>query len=770
MSRKNKNKNKHKKGFWAWVARFIKSCFLVSFRMVLFTVMLLLLLVAGLWLVFLKTFNAQHISEVITEELQKRLDRPVIISSLDLKFINTLELKGFSVLDTEGEPGYPLLSAESVTLRFRLLPLLNQQLVIDEVSLNAPRFNVVRLQDGSYNMPRLRTPKEKSFYTSELTGRKLAVSVEDWTVDNGVLSYKDLATGVSHAVYGLNMHFEQLRFDELSRFRAEMVLRNKWGDNISDMEIQGTGHVNFAGFDWTNFALRSLRTQVYLFQKPVDLLIDLDNLRTPYFTVKASVPAFSSKDLSLFHTKEWGFAVPKAEITAQGMLDNDYRLLKLSKVTASADDVSLTASGTLDFAQKPFTLDVQGQTNFFKLAGKETYYAPAGQYKLTGTGSVSARVTRQDGKYALPLLTAQVKDVDGLFYGFKAQGVSGEFQAKTNFTDLYANTTAGKVTVNKSVFDKLNMSASWRKGNLYAYIASTELNGVPFKLSLSVNNLKSIRRKIRTSIYWRDLDPVAFVGTVKDFVTVITPLLKKKPNFKAPVEGQLAWMRNFRDRLPKFMQNFAGNLTADTFSTQILSGNRFSAEFDFTGMRAGMNNLSGPLEARLEGGVIHQMEKLAEEQQALNITFQPFILMHRMERAGSFKVGQVLKDVPFDDMAVSVDFTNGRMQINNAYTVGPTISAAVSGWTDWVSENFDIIIWTMFNNTSRSGALAENLTDESGNPALAFRVSSSMLKPKLEMLRAKKTGETIRAAQEQGLSTSFKAAQEFIQGDFHAKK
>ncbi len=763
-------KNKKKTGFWAGLWRFFKACFLLSFRTVLFAVMLLLLLVAGLWLLFLKTFNAQHISEVITEELQKRLDRPVIITSLDLKFINTLELKGFSVLDTTGQPGYPLLSTESVTLRLQLLPLLQQQLVIDEVSLNSPRFNVVRLKDGSYNMPRLRTPKEKSFYTSELTGKKFAVSVEDWTVHNGVLSYKDLASGVSHAVYGLNVQFEQLRFNELSRFRAEMVLRNKWGDNISDMEITGTGHVNLAGFDWNNFALRSLRTQVFLFQKPVDLLIDLDNLRTPYFNIKASVPAFSDKNLSLFHTEGMDFSLPKSEIAVQGMLDNDYQLLKLSKVTASAEDVTLSASGSVDFSQTPFALDLQGETNFFKLAGKEAYYAPIAPYKLKGTGAVSARVTRQNGKYTLPLLTAQVKNVDGFFYGFKAEGVSGEFQAKTNFTDLYANTSAGKVTVNNSVFDKLNMSASWRKGNLYAYIASTELNRVPFKLSLSVNNLKSRSRKIRTSIYWRDLDPMAFIGTVKDFVTVITPLLKKKPNFKEPVEGQLAWLRNFRDRLPAFMPNFAGNLTADTFSTQVLSGNRFSAEFDFTGMRAGMKNLSGPLEARLEGGVIHQMEKLAEEQQALNITFQPFILMHRMERAGSFKVGQVLKDVPFDDMAVSVDFDKGRMQINNAYTVGPTISAAVSGWTDWVNENFDIIIWTMFNNTSRSGALAENLTDESGNPALAFRVSSSMLKPKLEMLRAKKTGETIRTAQEQGLGTSFKAAQEFIQGDFHAKK
>ena len=763
-------KNKKKRGFLSWIWWFFKSCFILSLRTVLFAVMLLLLIAAGLWLLFLKTFNAQHISELITEELQKRLDRPVIISSLDLKFINTIELKGFSVVDTEGAPGYPLLSAESVTLQFRLLPLLDQQLVIDEVSLNSPRFNIVRQPDGSYNMPQIRTPKEKSVYTSELTGRKLAVSVEDWSVHNGVFSYKDLGSGVSHAIYGLNLHFEQLRFNELSRFSLEMVLRNKWGDNISDMEIKGNGHVNFANFNWTNFALRSLRTQVFLFQKPVDLLVDLDNLRTPYFNIKASVPAFESKDLSLFHEKELGFSLPKTEISAQGQLNQGYRLLKLNKVTLSALDIQASVSGQLDFTQTPFTADLTGSTNFFNLAGKNTYYPAIGQYKLTGQAALSAQVLREKGAFSLPLMTAQGKEVSGLFYGFKADGITGEFQAKQNFSDLYARTSAGKVTVNKSVFDKLNLSASWRKGNLYAYIASTELNSVPFKLSLSVNNLKSARRKIRTSIYWKDLDPLAFIDTVKDFVVVITPLIKKGVKFKEPVEGDLAWLRNFRDRLPKFMPNFAGNLTADTFSTQVLSGNRFSAEFDFTGMTAGMQNLSGPLEARLEGGIIHQMEKLAEEQQALNITFQPFILMHRMERAGSFKVGQVLKDVPFNDMAVSVDFTKGRMQINNAYTVGPTLSAAVSGWTDWVNENFDIIIWTMFNNTSRSGALAENLTDESGDPALAFRVSSSMLKPKLEMLRAKKTGQTIRAAQEQGLNTSFKAAQEFIQGDFHAKK
>ena len=76
----------------------------------------------------------------------------------------------------------------------------------------------------------------------------------------------------------------------------------------------------------------------------------------------------------------------------------------------------------------------------------------------------------------------------------------------------------------------------------------------------------------------------------------------------------------------------------------------------------------------------------------------------------------------------------------------------------------------MFTNTSKSGVLAENLTYESGNPALAFRVSSSMTKPKLEMLRAKQAGKTIRNAQQKGVNTDFSQVSTFIQGDFHATK
>ena len=711
----------------------------------MFAVMFLLCLLAVCWVLFIKFFNAQYLSEEITRQLQLALNRPVIINSLDLRFFNTLELKGFSVLDTEVAHGEALLSAESVFVHFKLLPLLDRQLIIDEVTLNRPRVNIVRGADGRYNVPEVNISSSQSHVYRSSSGENLTVSAEDWTVKDGVFSYKDLQNQTSHAIYGVNLHFERLRFNELSRFRAEFVLRNKWRDNISDIDIKGTGHVNFANFHWKDFALRSLRAQVFVFRKPVSLTVDLDNLYTPYFNIRAQIPAFEGKDLSLFKD-DWGeFYLPQSSMRLKGSLSNGYRLLKLSEALILADDANITASAEADFTQSPWTADIAFTTEPLDLAAWSKNYPRLSPYKLTGKTSLDVHLLRQEGKWALPKLDLALQDVSGEFYYFPVQGVNGDFSAAQNFTDLYARLTSGKVTVDRSVFDKLDFSATYRQGNLYANIASGELNGVPLKMNLSVNKLTSSNRRIRTNIYLKHFDPMAFIEVVRDFVTVIgrTKTVKAKPR----VSGQLAWLENFRDRLPKFMPNFAGTLSADTFSSEVISGNSFYAEFDFKGLLPGMKRLDGTLDARMQDGVIHQMEKLAEEQKALNITFTPFILMHRMERAGSFKVGQVLRDVPYEELAVSADFAGGHMTINNAYTQGPTISALVQGWVNWVEENFDIIIWTMFNNTSRSGALAENLTDESGNPALAFQVSS-----------------------QRGLRTDFKTNRDFIKGDFHAKK
>ena len=769
MSPNFRRQRARKRLFIRKAKHYTKDGVVTAWRAVLFIAMAALLLFCVAWIWCIHAFNAQHVSERITWQLQKTLNRPVRISSLELKFFNVVELKGFSVLDTYGEPGQALVSADSVTLTFDLLPLLEQRLVIHEVTLNAPRFNLVRAEDGSYNIPHITTnSKQPSTYTSA-TGRKFLVTIEDWSIKEGVLSFKDLPSGASHALYGINAHFENLRFDELSPFSVNMILRNQWQDKVSEIEINTTGEINFAGFNRQAFALRKLKTQVFLFQNPLNLELDVDSITQPSFKGTAFVPSFSAKDVSLFGIDRFSFSVPATTLSFQGKLTDNYKKLTLSELSAQAADMELNATGDADFSQNPFTLGVEFSTNSFTLADKNILWPVLGKYKLTGKASVKGKLVRTNGKMDLPLLLIQADKVSGDFYGFKASDVTGEFQAKNQFSDLYARTKTGKVEVAQSTFDKLQFSGSWRKGNLYAFIASSELNQTPFKMNLTIDRLKKEDRQIRTHLHFKQFDPMAFIATVQDFVTVITPLTAETES-TPEVTGDLAWLRNFRDRLPEFMPNFAGTISAEEFSSAVLSGNHFDAEFNLTGLQAGAKKLSGPIELKLQEGIIHQMEKLAAEQEALNVTFQPFIMMHRMERAGSFSVGKVLRDVEVNELAASVLFNNGTMQINNAYTVGPTISAAVSGSVDWVGETFDLTVSTMFTNTSKSGVLAENLTDESGNPALAFRISQSMTKPKLEMLRAKKAGKTIRAAQEKGVNTDFSQAENFTQGDFHATK
>ena len=771
MTKTESKKKKRKGRKRAKVFRFAKGTLSLFLRTLLLLVMFAFLLFGVLWLGIVKIFNAQQISETLVQRLQQLFDRPVVISSLDLKFLNVVELKGFAVLDNEVQPGTPFVAAESVLISYKMLPLLENKLVIDEIVLKGPRINIVRAENGNFNVPPVHRSENTKSYKSQATGKTLDVSIEDWRIEEGVLSYKDLGRGFSHAVYGLNMHFPKLKFNELSRFRLSTIFRSRWGENISDMEIRGFGQINFADFDWSQFALRNFKTQISFFQKPLQLTLDLDNLRTPFFNLSLQAPAFDHQDLSVFYKNAPTFNVPASTLTARGVLTEGYTFLTLNELKSKTDNLNFTLSGSADFAAAPFKADAELKTDWLDLAVLSKRWPALARFGLSGKGSVSASIKREKGQISLPLVTIGAQKAKGNFWGFLAENVSGSFVAKKNFSDLYAETTQGRVQVKDSVFDKLKLNGSYRKGDVYAYISSATLNGVPLKMRLSIDDIKNKNRKIDTSIYLKNFDPMNFIGVVMDFVDIILDIPKKK-NKPAPVQtGQLAWMRNFRDRLPKFMPNFSGTLYADTFSSNVLSGKRFNTEFAFTGLLPGGSELNGTLDVKLEEGIIHQMDKLAAEDQALNITFTPFIMMHRMERSGSFKVGEVLKDVAFTEMAGSVDFKNGTMIINNAFTQGPVISAAVSGWVDWVRETFELVIWTMFTPSSKKGGiLAENLTDESGNPALAFKVSSSMLKPRLEMMRAKKTKTQIDTARRRGLRTEFTKSSDFLKGEFNAKK
>ncbi|MFA5937696.1 MAG: hypothetical protein WC822_07520, partial [Candidatus Paceibacterota bacterium] len=134
--------------------------------------------------------------------------------------------------------------------------------------------------------------------------------------------------------------------------------------------------------------------------------------------------------------------------------------------------------------------------------------------------------------------------------------------------------------------------------------------------------------------------------------------------------GQLAWLQNFRERLPHFMSNFSGSVHAGRVVSPFLSGRNLYGDFRLRGLLPGMKQLEGKMDAVLGPGTIYQLERMAQKEKALDVAFKPFLAMHKMEMSGAFKADAVLRDVNYTAMAGSVDFKNGAMDVRYFFLAG----------------------------------------------------------------------------------------------------
>ena len=382
-------------------------------------------------------------------------------------------------------------------------------------------------------------------------------------------------------------------------------------------------------------------------------------------------------------------------------------------------------------------------------------------YQVKGQIKAKGRIEYKKGKFSSPKFTVDLNGVSAFISNFTIEDVKGTYIAQNNFNDMNAEVKDGVFKVGRQTVSNIKGTASYqhKQQNFYAKIKDTLINGNNSTISVAISKVRQDNRVIKANLYLSLLSPLEVFDITEDFVEALSDGTEGE---REKDTSDLDWLRNFRSGIPEFMPNFNGFVYAAKFETPIISGYDFNAEFDLKNLLPGMDKLNGRIEAKIQQGTIYKLQEAADRQKALGIAYQPFVIMSKMERAGSFKMNKVLKDTPFDTMTASVGFNNGKMNINNFYVDGNVLAAAVDGNVDWVNETLDLDIVTMFRNTSKRGALSENLTDETGEPALAFRTYGPMTKAAVQMKSPKKTNSTIKAAREKGLSTDFSAGQDFV--------
>lgn len=738
---------------------FIKN----GIRVLFFICLILIILSSISWFIFIKYFNAHNLGTSIVNALQENLGRSVIIKEVKLASLNKVEIKGLKIIDTQSEDYNEFISVDNLMVRYELAPLLQNRVEIKEVILKNPVIHIIKNEQGIYNTHDIVLTGQSSrqgqkFNVKSFSGKNFEVIIEDWIIKNGTFAYKDLQAQTSHSLSGFNAHFIDLKFNDFTDFSSDFVVRNRVEEKIVETEIFLNGKINFADFKASDMSIADAKGKIHFLKEPLPFTLSISDFTAPQIEASFQVPSFSYEDISLFYKKPFKEVYPAFNVNLKADLKDNFSNLTVSKLEVKNKNLTVNAKGSFNFAE------MSGQATYktkeFDIT-KLTYLTFLKPYKLAGKLLVQGQLNYNQSKLTAPSLKADLNNVNAFISNFTIEEAKGIFEAKDNFDYMTAKVQDGIFKVGRQTISQIKGTTTleYSKQNFYAQVYDTLLNDKTMKMSVAISNVANPqKRRIKTLIYTTVFEPLEIFDLTEDFVIA----LANGKSEREKEEGSLAWLHNFKNNIPKFMPNFSGSLYAKELKTPIVYGKDFYAEFSLENLLPGMNKLNGTIEAELKEGIIYKLQEAAERQKALGIAFQPFVIMNNMERAGSFKMSKVLKDTPFDIMDASVGFTNGKMKVNNFYVDGNVLAATLNGWVDWYKESLDLDIYTMFKNTSKRGVLSENLTDESGEPALAFRTYKTMQDPAVQMRSPKKTGKNIQAARQKGLDTKFTQIAEFI--------
>lgn len=722
-------------------------------RTIFLMVSLLSLLGCAIWFLTIYYVNANNIGTQFAKQLQTYLGRDVYISRVKFVLPSTFVLEDLKIIDNTALDYRELISIKSVALHFELMPLFERKVFIKEAVFENPTINIVKKKDGTFNLPELRTMRhnspqgtEFSFTTKE--GTPWQVIIQDWVLKNGTFAFRNFTSKLSHSLNGFNLRFYNLKFNEDTRFDLNFILRNKIKNKVIEAETLAKGKINFANFKPKDIALKDIDIDVYALKSPAKIKLNANNLVDPEIDLKIELPKVTENDFSfLFDLKE-KYSLPATELSLAGSAKDNLTRFDISTFNLKNKDIDLTAKAGLFISSGTLNGEISVTKAKIDSSKIANYYKPLKPFALVGNLDAGGKFYFEDSVFKTKKLNLKSSSLSSKIFNFTVQNANITYEATENFNNMSAVVKDGVFLVGRQKISSIkgNTALDYKRQEFYAIIESGLLNGKETKMSVAIANVRQEeKRKIKMLLSTIELNPLEIFDITEDFAAALAP--DHKRDWEADT-SDLAWLRNFRSAIPGFMKNFKGAIYAKKFTSPILSGNDFYAKFNFTDLLPQMKSLGGNVEATLSDGIIYKLQEAADNQKVLGVAYQPFVIMNRMERAGSFKMGKILKDTPFEVMSASVTFKDGDMLVNNYYVDGPVISAAIGGNVDWVKEHFNLDIVTMFKNTSKRGALAENLTDESGAPALAFVTYGSMSKPKLEMKSPKKVGKQIQAARE----------------------
>ncbi|MBT5873727.1 MAG: AsmA family protein, partial [Candidatus Latescibacteria bacterium] len=250
---------------------------------------LAVLLAVTLPLAILKlAYPPEYLKDVVLLEAGRRLKREIAIQDVSLQVLPSIGIRvsGVEVFEAEGaQPREASIRLGSFLMSLEILPLLNQQLVINEFVLSAPAINLLVTAEGS-SLDGLfggEIDEEASSASTAGEASALDVDVHHIRINDGEFNFKDSATGTIVEVAkieinsGLTLKDNGNQLDFVGFLRAGTIRYSSIDTQVEDI----TCALDFdVGVDYSSDTIVIKNTTVSFNELPLLLNGDIEGFQS----------------------------------------------------------------------------------------------------------------------------------------------------------------------------------------------------------------------------------------------------------------------------------------------------------------------------------------------------------------------------------------------------------------------------------------------------------------------------------------------------------
>lgn len=622
-----------------------------------------------------------------------------------------------------------LLSAENVILRFSPISLLYGKPKISELTLIAPRLELVKDKDGEWNLHRYIAGRKGG---NEI--RRYDVMVHETYIRDAEIRITDKKENTVDIFQNLNASLRDFTPDNDTPFDISSSFDTQGLRKPAEGRIFARGRINFESFDFSKTSIRNLSGKFVINGYELPFSGNVYSFTQPIIRMSVSTPEFSHKSLDFLCESPLEFTAPAQDWNISLSL-KDRRI----ELQAETDPLDINVLGHIYLSTSPASYDFRISAPPLALEDIKKHLDVIVQ---NPRGKVKPMITVESDKDGSPKITELTGDFTNSnfkYRNFTAMGLDMLVKLPENLENSNITVYDGRLQLKNQRLNTLVLKGSISKKEMDMSF-SGRLNSDPTRGKFSIMNPFSKVKSVFYTGYSEDL----YYQTAKSLVFDLVDFFAEDTKKRTRKFSQLDWVNQLRNSIPSGYSLFTIAYKAGMFRHEYIQAKDFYVTLTMNSLSGRIENFKGSLSVKTGAGILFNVEENSKKDHIHYLASMPLRFIDELNKKKAFKFNK-LQNVSFKSMGGDIKASKGIATIENFYMEGDEFSACLTGQVDFINETVDLKIYTIMDKYSR-GVLPAGLTDASGKSAMAFSLKGKMDSPTLNMLSPKDSSKRIAEA------------------------